>query len=156
MNRQAADQAATALAFKRSLLLGRWGRSRSRVRRLHVMPTQRVLVLQHRIGVPALRLRPLAARFDEQRPIGLVLWKALAVLRRFVVDLAYRRTKAEFLELVLDAGLVHQVLAVYRVGAETDAPLNRRAGQVLDDDVRVAGRRRVHACAGGRCSGRTG
>src|SRR5258708_6670955 len=154
MNRHAADQAATALAFKRSLLLGRWGRSRRRVRRLDVMPTQRVLVLQHRVGVPALRLRPLAARFDEQRPIGLVLWKALAVLRGFVVDLAYRGTKAEFLELVLDAGLVHQVLAVDRVGAEPDARLNRGAGQVLDHDICVARRGGVHAWRGGGCSGR--
>src|SRR5258708_22569576 len=124
MNRHAADQAATALAFTRSLLLGRRGRGRSRVRRLHVMPTQRVLVLEHRVGVPARRLRPLAARFDEQRPVGLVLWKALAVLRRFGVALAHRGTKAELLELGLDAGLVHHGLALDRVGAEPDAPLN--------------------------------
>src|SRR5258708_11141646 len=148
MNRHAADQAATALAFKRSLLLGRWGRSRRRVRRLDVMPTQRVLVLQHRVGVPALRLRPLAARFDEQRPVWLALWKALAVLRGFVVDLAYGGTKAEFLELVLDAGLVHQVLAVDRVGAEPDARLNRGAGHVLDHDICLARRRCGHASRG--------
>src|SRR4029077_241584 len=103
----------------------------------NVMPTQRVLVLQHGIAVAGLRLGPRAAGFDEQRPIGLVLRETLAVLRRFVVDLAYGGSEAELLELVLDAGLVHQVLAGDRVSAEPDAGLNRRAGQVLDDDVGV-------------------
>src|ERR1700688_4812491 len=121
MNRHAPDQAATARAFNRLLLLGRWGRSWRRVGPLDVVPAQRVLVLQDLIRVTALCLRPLAPRLHEQRPIGLVLRKALAVLRWLVVDLAYGGTKAEFLELVLDAGLVHECLTVDGVGAEADA-----------------------------------
>src|SRR6266851_4575018 len=138
----------------RSLLLGRGRRCWRRIGRLDVVPAERVLVVQHGIRVAVLRRGPLAASLEEQRPVGLALREALAVLRGLVVDLAYSRTEAELLDLVLDPGLVHQRLAVDCIGAEPDARLNRCAGQVLDHHVRVTWRGRVDAGGWGRCSRR--
>src|SRR5450759_1506794 len=135
MKRQAADQAATARAFNGPLLLGRGRSGRRRVGCLDVVPAQRALVMQDSVCVAALCLSPLATGLDEQGPIWFALREALRVLGRLAVDLAHGGTEAELHELVLDAGLVHQGLAVDRVGAEPVSYTHLRAHETRHDLV---------------------
>lgn len=74
----------------------------------------------------------------------MVLREALAVLLRLIVDLANRLARGQSVRPVLKAGLIHESLAVYLRGVESDAALKRRAGKVLDDDICVVRGSAVH------------
>lgn len=108
------------------------------------MPSQRVTVVQLRVRDAARSARPLAVRLHEQGPVGLVLREALAVLLRLVVDLANRFARGQSVRPVLNAGLIHESLAVYLRGVESDAALERRPGKVLNDDIGVVRSSAVH------------
>src|SRR6266567_2772888 len=154
---QAATQAATARAFTGlRLLLRQRRRGGRRIGRLDVMPTERLLVMEVDGGVAGLRTCPCTGGFHEQGPVRHVLRQALGVPRRLVVDLTYTFAKAVRLRLVLDAGLIHQRLAVDGVAGEAHALLERRSGEVLDHDICMVWGARVHTAAGKACRRRAG
>lgn len=101
------------------------------------MPAQRLCVMQLRVGEATGCARPFVVRLYEQRPVRLVLRKALAELLRFVVDLADGFARGQLVRGVLDARLVHKGLAVDLGAVEAYAALERPTGQVLHHHVRV-------------------
>src|SRR5487761_1090661 len=105
MKMQAADQAATARAFKLSSAHGgqrRW--RRRRIGLLDVVPAECLLIVEVDCRIPVGSARPCPAGLNEKRPIGLVGREALGIRGGLVVDLADRLPKAaERLRLVLDA-----------------------------------------------------
>ena len=102
------------------------------------MPSQRIAVAQRRRREAArIAADPPAAGFDEQCPVGLRGWKALADLGRLVVHLTDSLACAQGVSHVLHARLIHERLTVDRRSVEAHAALERRARQVFDHHVSV-------------------
>lgn len=108
------------------------------------MPAERFGVMQLRIGEAAGCAGPFVIRLNEQGPVGLVLREALAVLLRLIVYLADRFARGQSVRRVLNARLIHEGLAIYLRAIEPDAALERGAGQMLDDNIRVMRGGAVH------------